>query len=354
MNRVHGLEGMRGLAAFWVFTHHFLLIFYPEFHFGEHSWLNHIFNAELAVTWFFVHSGFVLSWKTKNLTGTEYKLAIIDQSLRRYLRLLPPVLFSILLTYLVLKLGANYSDQYAPLVGSSWLGRYLNFGPNILEALYQSFFGVYFQFKSATTYNPNLWTIGYELISSYVLFVFLALFGWWKNSVWVFFLIGLFVSPWKGLMAFCLGAGLSRMPAHKTPIWALAIFTIFGFLISDYQGLKGEYLRSLGAALLMYVLLQLPELRTLLHSKPIRFLGDISYSLYALHFLVLISLTSYLGLHWQAHQSALLIVAVYIVTTLALVILSFVTWKLVDRPGIELAKRFSALFVKKPALGPRP
>lgn len=350
MNRVYGLEGMRGVAAFWVFTHHFLLVFYPDFYYGEHTWVNNIFNAELAAAWFFVHSGFVLSWKSRNLEGIEYKMIIIDQSLRRYLRLLLPVMFSILLTYLLMKVGLTYNTEYASIVNSQWLGRYLNFQPDIFEALYQSFFGVYFNFKSVSAYNPILWTIGYELISSYFLFAFLAIFGWWRSSVWVFFLIGLFISPWKGLMPLILGAALSRVPTHKTPYWALAIFTIFGFMISDFKGIKGDYLRSLGAALLMYVLLQMPEIRRVLSLKPLKILGDISYSLYALHFLFLSSMTSYLGMIWQAHESTSMVVGLYLITTAALLVSSYVMWLLVDRPGIVMAKKFSSLFVHKPAV----
>lgn len=346
--RVYGLEGMRGIAAFWVFTHHFILIFHPDFYFGPHTWINHILNPDLAVSWFFVHSGFVLAFKGRNLEGEAYKLVLIDQSLRRYLRLVPPVLFSILLTWLVLKLNGNFNHEYATLVKSKWLGQYLHFKPNILEALKQSFFGVYFDFKSSTTYNPSLWTIGYELISSYLLFACLGLFGKIKNSVWVFFFLALIVSPWKGLMCFMIGAFLTRLPTHKAPWGFLVLLTLIGFYFSDLEGPHEAYARSLGAGFLMYVLLHSPWIRKILALKPFKVLGDLSYSLYALHFLVLVSLTSYLGLIWKAQESISLMIAVYLITTTVLLILSYFTWRLVDAPGIEIAKRVSLLLMRKP------
>ena len=346
--RVYGLEGMRGIAAFWVFTHHFILIFNPQFYFGPHTWINHILNPDLAVSWFFVHSGYVLAFKGRNLEGEAYKMVLIDQSLRRYLRLVPPVLFSILLTWLVMKLGGIFSHDYAPFVKSTWLGQYLHFKPNILEALKQSFFGVYFDFKSSTTYNPSLWTIGYELISSYLLFACLGLFGKIKNAVWVFFFLALIVSPWKGLMCFMMGAFLTRLPTHKAHQGFLILLTLIGFYFSDLEGPHEEYARSLGAGFLMYVLLQSPNLRKVLAWKPIHRLGEISYSLYALHFLVLVSLTSYLGLTWKAHESMSLMIALYLITTGVLLTLSYMTWRLIDQTGIEVAKKISLLLMRKP------
>jgi peptidoglycan/LPS O-acetylase OafA/YrhL len=344
-DRVNGLEGMRGLAAFWVYTHHFLLIFYPVFYFGQHTWINNILNPDLAVSWFFVHSGFVLAWKSRNTSGPVYKRDLIDHAIRRYFRLLPPVIFTILCTYIILKMGLTFNVEYGKVVNSSWLGGYLNFKPDIFEALKQSFYSVYFNFKSSTTYDPNLWTIGYELISSYLLFAALALFGWWKKSMWLFLILGLVVGPWKGLMCFMLGAFLTRIPKHKTHPFFLGFFVIVGFYVSNFKGAYADYVRNLGAGLLMYALLQAPTLRDILAKKYIQRLGDISYSLYALHFLLLATLTSYLGLKWEAHLDVKLAFLVYLITTGTLLIVSYYAWKWVDRPGIELSKRISRYFL---------
>lgn len=347
-HRVYGLEGMRGIAAFWVYTHHFLLIFFPAFYLGEHSWINHILNPDLAVSWFFVHSGYVLAFKTRHQEDKEFKLTLIDQSLRRYIRLVPPVLFSILLTWLVMKMGWIYSNEYGLEVKSSWPGRYLHFKPDLLEALKQSFFSVYFDFKSSTTYNPNLWTIGYELISSYILFAALAVFGRLKHAAWIFLFLGLAVTSWKGLMCFMIGAFLSRIPPHRAHWGFLTLLTVTGLYFSDLTGSYADYARGLGSGMLMYVLLQAPRFRKILNLAPFKILGEISYSLYALHFLVLVSLTSFLGLHFKAHESTFLVVGVYGISSSVLLIASYLMWKFVDAPGIEFAKKLSALLMNKP------
>lgn len=344
-NRVEGLEGVRGLAAFWVFTHHFILIFYPVFYFGQHTWVNHILNPDLAVTWFFVHSGYVLAYKGSHLEGRSYYKNLLSQIIRRYFRLLPIVLFSILLTYLFLKLNFIYNRPYGLMVNSSWLSRYLNFTPDFFEALKQSFFGVYFNFKSATTYNPNLWTIGYELISSYLLFVVLGILGSNKKFAPFYIVLAFIIGPWKGMMSFLLGAFLTRLPKHKSHPFLIGFLILTGFYLSDLKGVYESQARSIGATCLMYALIQSPTIRELLSRHFFQFLGNISYSLYAVHFLLLASLTSFLGIYWQAHLNISLVLVVYLITTVTLFILSFLAWKFVDKPGIELAKKIATKFI---------
>jgi peptidoglycan/LPS O-acetylase OafA/YrhL len=343
--RVEGLEGVRGLAAFWVFTHHFILIFYPVFYFGQHTWLNHILNPDLAVTWFFVHSGYVLAYKGSHLEGKAYYKNLLGQIIRRYFRLLPIVLFSILLTLLFFKLNFIHNRTYGVMVNSSWLSRYLNFSPDFFEAIKQSFFGVYFSFKSATTYNPNLWTIGYELISSYLLFVILGILGPHKKAAPIFIVLAFVIGPWKGMMSFLFGAFLTRLPKHKAHPFLIGFFTLAGFYLSDLKGVYEPHARSIGATFIMYALIQSPNIRSFLNFRFFQFLGNISYSLYAIHFLLLASLTSFLGIYWQAHLNISYVLLVYLITTVTLFILSYLTWNFIDKPGIALAKKIAAKLI---------
>jgi peptidoglycan/LPS O-acetylase OafA/YrhL len=357
--RVEGLEGMRGIAAFWVYTHHFLLIFYPTFYFGEHTWINSILNPDLAVSWFFVHSGFVLAYKGNFLKGFDYQLSLLDHVSRRYLRLIPPVILSILFTYVLMKAGLQFNREYGQIVNSSWLANYLNFEPNLADAIGQSFYGTYFYFKSSTTYNPCLWTIGYELIGSYLLFVMLSITGFKRKLLWMLLPLAFWIGPWKGMMTFILGALLSRIPAHKAHWIIILICTVVGFALSDLVGPYKSYYRAIGATLLMYALLQAPALRSILANRFFTFLGNISYSLYVLHFALLMSVTSYLGMRWQAHESFMKALAVYAITTTILLIISYGGWKWVDQPGINLArfvgKKAVRLFLRgKPTLRPEP
>jgi peptidoglycan/LPS O-acetylase OafA/YrhL len=341
-SRVEGLEGMRGIAAFIVFVHHFLLIFHPPFYFGPHDWRHLLLNPNLAVSWFFAHSGFVLAWKSRDMQPREFPPHILDLVLRRYLRLLPLVLVSILLTCLLLSLHAIDSVNYAAVTGSKWLGGYLRFEGNFLDALLQGLYGVYFQFKSSTSYNPSLWTIGYELISSYLLFFAIAILRNGLMSRIGFVLIALTVGTWKGVLPFFLGAALTRIPRHTPPRWILPLLALPALALSDLPGKQGgEYYRGVCAAVLMYVLVNSPSIRAFLSRGIPDFLGKVSYSLYAIHFLILASFTSWLGSTLQSHTSLSGILLNFILTTALLIPVSYLLYRWVDKPGIAFSKWFS-------------
>jgi peptidoglycan/LPS O-acetylase OafA/YrhL len=345
--RISGLDSMRGIAAFLVYTHHFVLMFYPNFYFGQHNWINHIFNPDLAVSWFFVHSGFVLAYKGRFLTGDYYRTQLLDQALRRYLRLLPPVITSILITYALMKSELIFNQSYGKELNSVWTTQYLNFEAFFGEALKQSFYSIYFSFKSSTTFNPNLWTIGQELIGSYILFAALGLFGWWKKSFIPFLLLAIIIGPWKGIMCFFIGAALTRIPSLKLHPFFLGFLIFTGFLISDLKGSYSSYARNIGAGILMFCLLNLPRLRIWLSSQPLEYLGRISYSLYVMHFSVLMSFTCWLGIKWHAHESLYKVFFLYVLTTFVVVLISHLVWKYIDYPGIKISKRFSMLCLKR-------
>ncbi|MBU6153344.1 MAG: acyltransferase family protein [Bdellovibrionales bacterium] len=347
--RVEGLEGMRGIAAFVVFVHHFLLIFHPPFYFGPHDWRHLLLNPNLAVSWFFAHSGFVLAWKSRDMGPSEFPKHILDLLLRRYLRLLPLVLVSILLTLLLLSLQGIHSGVYAGITDSKWLRGYLRFQGNLPDAIGQALYGVYFQFKSSTSYNPSLWTIGYELISSYLLFFAIAILRNGTKSLIGFALIALACGTWKGILPFFLGAALTRLPLHTPPRWLLPLLTLPAFALSDLSGKSADYVRGICAAVLMYVLLNSPRVRAYLAQGVPDFLGKISYALYAIHFLILVSFTSWLGCIWSSHETNSGIAINFLMTTALLISVSYFLYRWVDHPGIQFSKWFA-----KKALGDKP
>ena len=78
MRKIKYLDGLRGLAAFVVVFHHFILAFYPALFFGDNATphlragleafvsgtpINLLYNGNFAVSIFFVLSGYVLSYK---------------------------------------------------------------------------------------------------------------------------------------------------------------------------------------------------------------------------------------------------------------------------------------------------
>jgi peptidoglycan/LPS O-acetylase OafA/YrhL len=246
-----------------------------------------------------------------------------------------------MVTYTLMKRGLMFNQEYAAELKNPWLGQYLNFAPDLIEALRQSFWATFFDFNSGATYNPNLWTIGYELIASYLLFAILAFLPLWRHSFWLLLPLAFMIGPWKGLMGFVLGSFITRIYHHRIPKVVLISLTILGFWLSDLAGhFRGPAL-SVAAALLMIVLLQMPKLREHLERPFFKRLGELSYSLYVLHFAMLASFTSFMGLKFQVHNSPAKIALLYLSTALLVWTISEVGERLVDRPGVILSRRFS-------------
>lgn len=344
MQKIIGLEGFRGVAAFWVFTHHFLLIFHPEFYFSEHGWANYFLNPDLAVACFFVHSGFVLS--RKSLLSQDKKVYfknLYQQIIKRYFRLLGPVLISVIFAYLLFASGMLYGPEYGQEINSRWLKPYFNFAPSLTEALYQGFYGSFFDFKSSTTYNSSLWTISYEIISSYLLYFILIMIGLIPHPKAKYLLIPLafLIGPFKGLMAFLLGASLNLIPRLK-PHWGLkVIIFLLALRISDLNLESATWFRYIGATLIMWLLLESPKIRDILGNKFFDWLGKISFSLYVLHFPLLVSLTCYL-----AKEKIISPIGNYFITTLTLFFISHLVTRWVDQKGILYSNKFSERVVR--------
>ena len=88
--RIHFLDSTRGLAALMVIIFHVHgLIFFDLTHIGESRLFNlltTLFNGADAVSYFFVLSGFVLSYKYFN---ADFDESIERYSIRRIFRIMP-------------------------------------------------------------------------------------------------------------------------------------------------------------------------------------------------------------------------------------------------------------------------
>jgi peptidoglycan/LPS O-acetylase OafA/YrhL len=325
VEKYKNLDGLRGVAALVVVLCHYSNAFLPSVH-GRISPTHtafdgliastplHLFiGGEFAVSVFFVLSGFVL---TQKFFRTKSHSIIISSAARRYFRLMFPVLASILVSFVLLSLGFMQL-QYMNLApaSSDWA-----FAPNILQALYQGLYGVFF--TEFNTYNPVLWTMQIELIGSFILFMFLALFGKLEKR-WVFYIIFGLVLLKTNYLAFLLGMVLSDVWVNRPSIklrinsatssglfvagLALGAWYISPLFPPIYAGLTLPFMdttetalfsHTIGALFLIVATLRLGWLTKILENKACQYLGRISFSMYLLHFIILGSVASYLFNHF--------------------------------------------------------
>jgi len=367
------LEGLRGLASLTVILSHCFFTFFPYLQLGElaqrkgawesllfNSPLRVIYNGTFSVSVFFVMSGYVL---TRKFFKDGDIVSLQEASVKRYVRLMPPVLVSILLCYGMMKLDlfpVARSDLRDGFLGNVYL-----FQPSFLEAWWD---GLYRSLLVGNaSYNYILWTIRTEFLGSLMLFAFLALFGRFRGSGWmavVASLALLCINSTDGIFyaLFLAGAYLHRWKDLRVRPLGLALALLVGLYLGGYHWYSGPYLwmvkvahmldaaglklewpllyPSLGAVPLVWAILSDNPVSRLLSSRPLVWLGDKSFSMYLLHSVLLSSVGVYVYLYLPASiayqgRAALATLAVFVTTFGASTLFA----RFVDAPTVRLSAR---------------
>lgn len=376
----HSLDGLRGLAALVVVFLHYTSAFLP-FILGYtaiqyHSRLDHLVMAtplqlpiagNFAVCIFFVLSGFVLSIKFFKTGATE---VLTSSAARRLFRLMIPAVGSIILGYLVLRAGGIFTHEASAASQSKWLLIDWNFPAHIGQALFQGFYGIWFGNTGIkSSYNPVLWTMHFELFGSFLVFMFMALFGKAKNR-WLFYAAFGLVFLKTYYLAFLAGMAICdlfisrpdlkekltpRMLWFALPVglvlgtWTTTVDTVYTtaydrvhlpfFTTLELQTLA----HVLGAIIAMLAVLRIEALAGVLTKRPFQYLGKISFALYLTHFIIMGSLSSYLFAHIEpslGYNAAVLMVFPIGLGASLLVATFYTRW--VDVPAIAFSKRAGA------------
>jgi peptidoglycan/LPS O-acetylase OafA/YrhL len=180
--RLHYLDGLRGLAALVVFASHLSIVIFPSIFNGlpsmsrlGYEWmlagtpLGIFWAANFAVCIFFVMSALVLS-RFYEHEGDNF-LAIC---FRRYLRLALPILATSFFAFLLWTSGAMFNLKAQQITQEGWLkAQYLTAAPGFWQFLSESLYQV---FRVPTSeINPVLWTMKYEMEGSLGVFALYAL-----------------------------------------------------------------------------------------------------------------------------------------------------------------------------------
>lgn len=306
--RASFLDGMRGWASLMVFGGHLITIFGGYKLSDSQLWLLRFpCDGTAAVYIFFVVSGFALSTQFIK----EKKISILTSlALRRYIRLVIPILSSVLCAYVLMDFGLMFSVKAGILMNNEYLRSFYNFIPSFYGAIYYAVYGVFFHYSDVwpSSYNRVLWTMSWELIGSGLVLGLLALIGYLKNRFVIYlFLVLLFsLIRMPVLIAFVLGILLAEFYNNKAfnkictmygaectifGVLLLSIGWIYSTLMRDYDQYRFE-LPFIAFGMVLGVMIS-SKITSLFESCISTFLGKISFPLYLIHFLVMSSLTSY-------------------------------------------------------------
>lgn len=362
IRQIHSLTPLRGVAALVVTIYH-LGFYLPELR--SHATYALFYSGYLGVDFFFLLSGFILT----HVYGANFVKAVSWQEYRRFIwarlaRIYPLHLFVLLLLLVIVSL-------------SKWLTGSVFFLPfftsNELRFSVESFWSNLFlinnlQVHNYLSWNQQAWSISTEW-AAYLLFPFfipylvrlpilqLAIASLGFVILWL-------LEPHFGHLPFALNYGLIR---------CLSEFLIGIVLYTVYQRAYGRFLLGsdfvmLSLILLLAVVFHQPEVMKfwavplfallilaaawntgffdrLLNTRVFLWLGNISYSIYMLHFLCLE------GIYWLWHyylkyffgewfgtsMAYSMILTIMLVTVL---MVSWLTYMMVELPARQFLKKW--------------
>jgi len=382
VSKVAYLDGIRGIAAFLVVLHHFLLAFYPahytfdmnasnmngwDVRYGQ-SLLSVFSNGNFCVCIFFVLSGFVLSRKYFQTNDFE---VIVSGVYRRYLRLYIPVAFIIILSFLMMEAGLFFTTAASKITHSEWwLGGQWVFpdaGDKLIESL-----KVGTMFQGNNTFDTSLWTMTVEFSGSLFVFAFLAFTHKTRHRFISLLLVGLYCKWTESviLSAFMFGISLNYLEQYakgfnKKVATSLAVILLMMSLVLGSFSINGNagtffdhkpksflqygvWFHVVGAYFMVVAFVISVPFQKLVSLRLFRFLGYISFAMYLLHPLIIGSFSSYVFLQLHDRLGFNHTVAVVFLLTVALCfILSWLIAKYIDEPGIRFSKYVYNRWFKK-------
>ncbi|GGG90180.1 acyltransferase family protein [Paenibacillus radicis (ex Gao et al. 2016)] len=366
-NRIGQLDAMRGLAAIAViFSHYYLVEVKPALSdlLFKFSPLGFIKNGHGAVILFFLLSGFVLMLPFLKNSAFSYRTFLLKRILRIYVPFWFAMVFSILLS-------SWLSTGGIPAL-STWFNSSWN-EPTTVKSVVENLLliGNY----NSNLYNNVIWSLVQEMRIS-IIFPLLALIimKWnWKTVLGLclalsaisgtknifgydhsygfhtgfvdtlhyatIFLIG-------GLLAkhreFIVGLFVKSSKAWKWSLLGLAyiLFTYSELAMAvgnriglrDYQEILDDYTTAASCVILIVIALGSARVTKLLSVRIIAFFGDISYSLYLYHLLVLFSFIYLL-------YGKLPLAIIYVLAFIWTILIAAASYNYIEAPAIKWGKR---------------
>jgi peptidoglycan/LPS O-acetylase OafA/YrhL len=322
------LEALRGIAAIVILLGHTIISFFPSLYgvFGEsdpafalsRTPFFALINAQAAVTFTFVLSGFVL---TRRYFATHDNDIVWRGMIKRWPRLAGPALISVIAGWAGFVLGIYWYREASALFKTPWLESFgagspdpsivYNFGFAVADGAVLSFL------RRGSMYNSVLWTMTYALSGSLMILMLAVVAvkfrrlhtGLRATLALIAFVVAGYVSPL--LAALVIGSVLSWVsvarPNHVSRLAACIGLLLALYLLGYSQGAKpyawltsvgagfqyGQYVWILASALAIVCVEGSAVLPRSLSGRIGAFLGSMAFPIYLVQVVVICSIGSY-------------------------------------------------------------
>lgn len=346
--RLHYLDSVRGIAAMSVLIYHFIGWRWEKnisFHLASF-----IFNGSDAVSFFFVLSGFVLSYKYLQL---NHNLQLKEFIATRFFRIYPAFIVTVLLNYLYVNratFGLNtISDIF--FYNSQELWQELVLVKNIHKF-----------------YIPG-WTLQVEIALSLLMPFFVIIAKKDIRYLYALIPISIFINSgnFSGYtLHFCLGILLAKFYTEiaeynfKESKFYTFRYLLLGVVFLLYSIRHIDRIQTLGdgnrflsfwnidyfhltgfaSFVILMIIINKKKLQNILHLKPLLFMGKISYSIYLMHWLVVVFIME----RWERWQQYIpneyvLFYTMLLIAIIATLLLSTILYYTVEIPFLKIGKR---------------
>lgn len=307
--RLAYLETARGIASVIVVFHHFCLGFFPVLKDSvaegglKNTPLYVMVNGTGAVAFFFVLSGFVLTHKFhQQFSVRDFAASVV----KRLPRLMLPAGLSMMIGATILIYFPEAYGAAARLTGSHWLAAFASAGipedfvPGFLDAAQDSLF-VFLWPHHYYQYNSNLWTMVYEFYGSLLVFALVATCSllMYKRGhgvivIHVLSAILCLVLHKPQFVPFVIGSLIAFFHCNHGSLFRLPSWLAVMLALAAVAGYSVEHWSALVAAstVTMILLLCVSSLEQRMSGPIGLFLGKLSFPLYLVHVLVMVSVTS--------------------------------------------------------------
>ncbi len=306
--RLESLDSIRGLAALAVLLGHTLAVFdWPEIYTSWSQWpiFNMMVDGRSAVTMFFVLSGFVLARPFLILPGKAMYVPAFY--LRRIARIWLPWFF-VFLASLAACRWLMFDGQTHPPV-SSWLTGFWHESLSWKDLGKQLIFQLH---DPSRLLLPQDWSLGVELKGSALMPIFLIMAR--QRLYWLWFgicalLFFIFIPTGSYYISFIIGVLLARHPVWVEKLKTMDFHRKLTLLLLGIAGYETRWflnhfdehgrwadqsvwiVTSFGCAMIILASLSSRRIGGFLIKRPLLFVGQVSYSVYLLQFIVLICFT---------------------------------------------------------------
>lgn len=352
------LDSVRGLAAVSVVNEHFIIAYGLPCKAPLCSqWLDnsplHIWwDGTAAVSMFFVLSGFVLSINYVDTHFSVQTFKLVDYFLKRVGRIVLPYLAVLLVSACAYTIIISQPLLITKLAASEWISLMWRGHPLTVFAMIREAF--IFVPPAELVLVPQSWTLAIELVMSLLLPVGLLFL---ENSLaWLVFFscfAVLFLNVSLFLVHFLLGMLLAKYH-QKIMLWlkksawvryGVFITALFFYTITDsFAALLTDpviwLITALGSTMLLSCCFGSEKIQKILDHASLKFVGQVSYSLYLIHMLVLICITPFMIqlIELFIDERSLVWIGGWLSTLLVSLFLAHYLYQWVEKPSINFAK----------------